>query len=163
MPGTVCFQGMAAPDLTDPDAMAGRDVAMSCIYKTMVDGSNDIQVEGPTAGSVYALDLRPGLRDDLDDPIDSEWMAVRMAGIEGLTGVDLAKAEAPGNLAIRAASPTQTTSSSPSTCAPSSSARTAAFTSTTSSGLAMSTTRPASACSPPRPGPSRLACSPSTT
>jgi hypothetical protein len=74
-------------------------VAMSYISKTMVDGTTDIRVEGPNAGSVYALDLRDGQRDELDNPIDSAWVPVTMAGIEALTGEDLATADDLGNLA----------------------------------------------------------------
>jgi hypothetical protein len=74
-------------------------VAMSYIYKTMVDRSTDIKVEGPASGSVYALDLRGGQRDDQEQPIDSDWVPVHMAGIEDVTGRDLAKADALGNLA----------------------------------------------------------------
>jgi hypothetical protein len=74
-------------------------VAMSYISKTMVDGTTDIKVEGPSAGSVYALDLRGRQRDELDNPIESEWVPVNMAGIEALTGEDLAEPDELGNLA----------------------------------------------------------------
>ncbi len=74
-------------------------VAMSYIYKTMTDGSTDIKVEGPKAGSVYALDLAGGAKDDTGAVIDSEWVPVHMAGVPGLTGEDLAQPDDLGNLA----------------------------------------------------------------
>ncbi|TFF22065.1 DUF839 domain-containing protein [Jiella endophytica] len=74
-------------------------VAMSYIYKTMTDGSTDIKVEGPAAGSVYQLDLADGVKDDAGKAIDSEWVPVHMAGLPGVTGEDLKEADALGNKA----------------------------------------------------------------
>ncbi|WP_111745742.1 PhoX family protein [Salinisphaera orenii] len=73
--------------------------AMSYIHDTMTDGSTDIHVEGPTAGAVYALNLRGGKRDTNGHAIDSEWMPVDMNGIAALTGQDLAEPDALGNRA----------------------------------------------------------------
>ena len=74
-------------------------VAMSYIYKSMTDGSTDIHVEGPTAGAVYALNLRAGQHDSNGDTIDSEWVPVDMAAIPDLTGEDLLTPDPLGNMA----------------------------------------------------------------
>ncbi|WP_445681782.1 PhoX family protein [Radicibacter daui] len=74
-------------------------VAMSSIKGPMKDGSTDIHVQGPTSGSVYALDLRDGQQDDQNQTIDSAWVPVHMAGIPALTGEDLKAADEMGNLA----------------------------------------------------------------
>ncbi|MBP0617203.1 PhoX family protein [Jiella mangrovi] len=74
-------------------------VAMSYIKGPMIDGSSDIKVEGPLAGSVYALTLTDGQKDEGGEAIDSEWVPVHMAGIAEVTGEDLAEPDALGNLA----------------------------------------------------------------
>ena len=74
-------------------------VAMSYIYKTMTDGSTDIKVEGPKAGSVYQLDLAENVTDDTGQAIPSDWVPIHMAGLPGVTGEDLAEPDALGNLA----------------------------------------------------------------
>ncbi|WP_129140435.1 PhoX family protein [Modicisalibacter coralii] len=73
--------------------------AMSYIYKTMTDGSNEIHVEGPVAGAVYAHTLRGGQQDSDGQPIDSEWVSVHMAVPPNLVGEDLAEPDALGNTA----------------------------------------------------------------
>lgn len=72
--------------------------AMSAIQGSMVDGTTDIRVQGPTSGAVYALNLR-GAQKDLDGvAIDSEWIPVDMAAPPALVGLDLAVPDALGNL-----------------------------------------------------------------
>ena len=74
-------------------------VAMSYIYKSMTDGTTDIKVQGPVAGSVYALNLR-GHQTTLGGArIASEWVPVDMAAPAALIGEDLAKRDALGNSA----------------------------------------------------------------
>jgi secreted PhoX family phosphatase len=74
-------------------------VAMSYIYKSMVDGSTDIKVQGPVAGAVYALNLR-GRQTTLQGKlIDSKWVPVDMAPPAALIGEDLAVRDALGNSA----------------------------------------------------------------
>jgi len=73
--------------------------AMSYIYKSMVDGSTDIQVEGPVAGAVYEHELKGGQFDSDGNYIHSEWVSVSMSVPEGLAGEDLAVRDALGNSA----------------------------------------------------------------
>ena len=73
--------------------------AMSSIQTAMKDGSGGIRVQGPSAGAVYALNLKGGQIDTAGAPINSEWVAVDMAAIPALVGEDLATPDALGNLA----------------------------------------------------------------
>ncbi len=74
-------------------------VAMSYIYKSMVDGTTDIRVQGPVAGAVYALNLRGGQTTLAGAAIASEWVPVDMAAPAALVGEDLAVRDALGNSA----------------------------------------------------------------
>ena len=74
-------------------------IAMSYIYKTMVNGTTDIQVQGPVAGAVYAMNLRGNQRTVAGARIRSEWVPVDMAAPEALIGEDLSVADALGNKA----------------------------------------------------------------
>jgi secreted PhoX family phosphatase len=74
-------------------------IAMSYIYKTMTDGSTDIQVQGPVAGAVYAMNLRGGQFTTTGEPINSAWVPVDMAAPAALIGEDLAVRDALGNSA----------------------------------------------------------------
>ncbi len=73
--------------------------AMSYIYKTMIDGTSDIQVQGPVAGAVYEHVLAGGQKDSDGDRIHSEWVSVHMSAPEALVGEDLAVRDALGNSA----------------------------------------------------------------
>ncbi len=73
--------------------------AMSYIYKSMVDGSTDIQVQGPVAGAVYEHVLTGGQKDNDGDRIHSEWVSVSMSAPAALVGEDLAVRDALGNSA----------------------------------------------------------------
>lgn len=73
-------------------------LAMSYIQASMVDGSTDIQVQGPLAGVVYELPLRGGQSDRAGGAIPSEWVPVAMAAPAALVGEDLATPDALGNL-----------------------------------------------------------------
>ncbi|AJQ83405.1 DUF839 domain-containing protein [Xanthomonas oryzae pv. oryzae] len=74
-------------------------MAMSYIVTSMLNGSGDVKVQGPEAGAVYALNLRGGQRDSHGAPIHSDWVPIDMAAPAALTGHNLAKADALGNLA----------------------------------------------------------------
>jgi uncharacterized protein len=73
--------------------------AMSYIYKSMVDGSTDIKVQGPVAGAVYEHVLTGGQKDSDGDRIHSEWVSVSMSAPAVLVGEDLAVRDALGNSA----------------------------------------------------------------
>ena len=74
-------------------------VAMSYIYKSMVDGTTDIKVQGPVAGAVYALNLRGRQTTLAGARIPSQWVPVDMAAPAALVGEDLAVRDALGNSA----------------------------------------------------------------
>ena len=73
--------------------------AMSYVYKSMTDGTTDIQVEGPAAGAVYEHILKGRQFDTDGDRIPSEWVSTHMSVPEGLAGEDLATPDALGNTA----------------------------------------------------------------
>lgn len=73
--------------------------AMSYVYKSMTDGTTDIQVEGPAAGAVYEHRLAGGQSDTDGRRIRSEWVSTSMSAPEGLIGEDLAVRDALGNSA----------------------------------------------------------------
>jgi len=73
--------------------------AMSYIYKSMVDGTTDIKVQGPVAGAVYEHVLTGGQKDSDGDRIHSEWVSVSMSAPAALVGEDLAVRDALGNSA----------------------------------------------------------------
>jgi secreted PhoX family phosphatase len=78
-------------------------VAMSYIGRGMTgnDGGprDDIRVARSKAGGVYQLQLQGKQKDSDGHAIDSNWVAVNMAGVAELMGVDLAQADALGNTA----------------------------------------------------------------
>jgi hypothetical protein len=65
----------------------------------MVDGTTDIQVEGPVAGAVYEHVLKGGQVDSDGRRIHSDWVSVSMSVPEGLAGEDLAVRDLLGNSA----------------------------------------------------------------
>jgi len=74
--------------------------AMSYIYKSMTDGTTDIQVEGPYAGAVYEHILEGGQYDTSGQRIHSEWVSIHMSVPDGLAGEDLSSPDAIGNTAL---------------------------------------------------------------
>ena len=74
-------------------------MAMSYIQESMIDGTTDIRVEGPTAGAVYAQNLRSGQLDADGSLIDSDWVPVDMQAVPALIGEDRETPDALGNLA----------------------------------------------------------------
>jgi secreted PhoX family phosphatase len=93
--GSLGFTKMEGTTVNAKDKIAYS--AMSYIQGSMIDGTTDINVTGPRAGAVYALNLRGGQKDDAGAAIDSEWVPVDMAAL--LLGEDLATADDLGNLA----------------------------------------------------------------
>jgi secreted PhoX family phosphatase len=73
--------------------------AMASIQSSMKNGSGGISVEGPSAGAVFALNLKGGQTDDTKAAINSEWVPVDMAAIPALVGEDLTAPDALGNTA----------------------------------------------------------------
>ena len=93
--GSLGFTKLEGTTLNAKDKVAY--CAMSYIQDSMVDGTTDIQVTGPTAGAVYALGLAADQNDTNGTRIQSDWVPVDMAAL--LLGQDLAGADALGNLA----------------------------------------------------------------
>ena len=73
--------------------------AMSYIYKSMVDGTTDIKVQGPVAGAVYEHVLAGNQYDSEGRRIPSEWVSTYMSAPDALVGRDLATRDALGNSA----------------------------------------------------------------
>jgi uncharacterized protein len=78
-------------------------LAMSYIEKAMTpnDGGprDDIRIAELKAGGTYELALAEGVVDSEGKPIESDWVATRMAGVPELMGVDLSEMDALGNSA----------------------------------------------------------------
>ncbi len=73
--------------------------AMSYIQSSMIDGTTDINVQGPKAGAIYAMNLRGGQIDDNGSRIESDWVPVDMMAVPELVGEDLSTPDSLGNLA----------------------------------------------------------------
>jgi len=95
--GSMGFTKMEGTTVNARDKVAYS--AMSYIQASMLDGSGGIQVEGPRAGAVYALNLKGGQKDLGGAAIDSDWVPVDMAAPAALVGEDLKTPDALGNLA----------------------------------------------------------------
>jgi uncharacterized protein len=78
-------------------------IAMSYMEKAMTpnDGGpkDDVRIPQLKAGGTYELSLQDGVVDSEGQPIASDWVAARMAGVPELMGVDLAEMDALGNTA----------------------------------------------------------------
>jgi len=95
--GSMGFTKMEGTTVNAKDKIAYS--AMSYINGAMKDGSGGIKIQGPSAGIVYALNLKAGQVDDTGAAINSEWVPVDMAAVPALVGEDLATPDALGNLA----------------------------------------------------------------
>ncbi|OEZ54519.1 MULTISPECIES: PhoX family phosphatase [unclassified Duganella] len=95
--GSLGFTKMEGTTVNAKDKIAYS--AMSYINGAMKDGSGGIKIQGPSAGIVYALNLKAGQVDDTGAAINSEWVPVDMAAVPALVGEDLAKPDELGNLA----------------------------------------------------------------
>ncbi|TWI61110.1 hypothetical protein IP91_04697 [Pseudoduganella lurida] len=73
--------------------------AIASIGAQMKDGSGGIAIKGPSAGAVYALNLKGGQKDTTGTAINSEWVPVDMGAVPALVAEDLATPDALGNTA----------------------------------------------------------------
>ncbi|EKE83786.1 PhoX family protein, partial [Idiomarina xiamenensis] len=95
--GSLGFTKMEGTTVNAADKKAYS--AMSYVYKSMTDGSTDIQVQGPNAGAVYEHNLSGDQKDSDGQAINSEWVSVHMSVPPALVGEDLEKADDLGNTA----------------------------------------------------------------
>jgi secreted PhoX family phosphatase len=95
--GSMAFTKLEGTTLNAADKRAYS--AMSYIYRSMVDGSTDVHVQGPLAGATYEHVLEGGQRDSDGRRIHSEWVSTSMSVPEGLAGENLAVPDALGNIA----------------------------------------------------------------
>jgi hypothetical protein len=65
----------------------------------MTNGSGGVSIKGPSAGAVYALNMKGAQKDTTGAAIDSEWVPVDMAAVPALLSEDLATPDALGNTA----------------------------------------------------------------
>ncbi|MGC3962166.1 MAG: DUF839 domain-containing protein [Rhodocyclaceae bacterium] len=93
--GSLGFTKMEGTTVNIKDKVAYS--AISAIGTQMKDGSGGVSITGPSAGAVYALNLKGGQKDDTGAAINSEWVPVDMGAY--LIAEDLSTADALGNLA----------------------------------------------------------------
>lgn len=96
--GSMGFSKMEGTTVNAADKRAYS--AMSYVYKSMTDGTTDIQVEGPVAGAVYEHILKGHQYDLGGQRIHSEWVSTHMSVPEGLAGEDLGSPDDIGNTAL---------------------------------------------------------------
>jgi secreted PhoX family phosphatase len=97
MGGSLGFTKMEGTTVNAKDKIAY--LAMSYVQTSMLDGSGGIEVQGPKAGAIYALNMQGGQRDLSGAVIDSAWVPVDMVPPAALIGEDLKQPDALGNLA----------------------------------------------------------------
>ncbi|HZS80023.1 MAG TPA: alkaline phosphatase, partial [Herbaspirillum sp.] len=97
MGGSLGFTKMEGTTVNAKDKIAY--LAMSYVQTSMLDGSGGIEVQGPKAGAIYALNMQDGQRDLSGAVIDSAWVPVDMVPPAALIGEDLKQPDALGNLA----------------------------------------------------------------
>lgn len=97
MGGSLGFTKMEGTTVNAKDKIAYS--AMSYVQTSMLDGSGGIEVQGPKAGAVYALNMKGDQHDLSGAVIDSAWVPVDMAPPAALIGEDLKQPDALGNLA----------------------------------------------------------------
>ena len=95
--GSMGFTKMEGTTVNARDKIAYS--AMAYIQSSMLNGSGDIQVQGPKSGAVYALPMESGQKDASGQAIRSDWVPVAMSAPEALIGEDLDTPDALGNLA----------------------------------------------------------------
>jgi len=95
--GSMGFTKMEGTTVNARDKIAYS--AMAYIQSSMLNGSGDIQVQGPKSGAVYALPMESGEKDTSGQAIRSDWVPVAMSAPEALIGEDLNTPDALGNLA----------------------------------------------------------------
>ena len=95
--GSMGFTKMEGTTVNARDKIAYS--AMAYIQSSMLNGSGDIQVQGPKSGAVYALPMESGQKDTSGQAIRSDWVPVAMSAPKALIGEDLDTPDALGNLA----------------------------------------------------------------
>lgn len=95
--GSLGFTKMEGTTVNAKDKIAYS--AIASIGSAMKDGSGGISIKGPSAGAVYALNMKGGQKDVAGAAIDSEWVPVDMAAVPALLSEDLATPDALGNKA----------------------------------------------------------------
>ena len=95
--GSMGFTKMEGTTVNAKDKIAYS--AIAAIGSAMTNGSGGISIKGPSAGAVYALNMKAGQVDDAGAAINSEWVPVDMAAVPALVSEDLKTADALGNLA----------------------------------------------------------------
>ncbi|KQQ32969.1 alkaline phosphatase [Duganella sp. Leaf126] len=95
--GSMGFTKMEGTTVNTRDKIAYT--AISAIGSAMTNGSGGIAIKGPSAGAVYALNLKDGQKDTGGAAIDSAWVPVDMAAVPALLSEDLATPDALGNTA----------------------------------------------------------------
>jgi secreted PhoX family phosphatase len=95
--GSMGFTKMEGTTVNAKDKIAYS--AIASIGSAMKDGSGGLTIKGPSAGAVYALNMKGGQKDVAGAVIDSEWVPVDMAAVPALLSEDLATPDALGNKA----------------------------------------------------------------
>jgi hypothetical protein len=95
--GSMGFTKMEGTTVNAKDKIAYS--AIAAIGSAMTNGSGGISIKGPSAGAVYALNMKAGQVDETGAAINSEWVPVDMAAVPALVSEDLKTADALGNLA----------------------------------------------------------------
>jgi hypothetical protein len=95
--GSMGFTKMEGTTVNAKDKIAYS--AIAAIGSAMTNGSGGISIKGPSAGAVFALNMKGGQVDDSGVAINSEWVPVDMAAVPALLSEDLKTADALGNLA----------------------------------------------------------------
>ncbi|WP_432381335.1 PhoX family protein [Duganella sp. P38] len=95
--GSMGFTKMEGTTVNAKDKIAYS--AIAAIGSAMTNGSGGIAIKGPSAGAVYALNMKGGQSDTAGAAMNSEWVPVDMAAVPALTSEDLATPDALGNKA----------------------------------------------------------------
>ena len=95
--GSMGFTKMEGTTVNARDKIAYS--AIAAIGSAMTNGSGGVSIKGPSAGAVYALNMKGAQKDTTGAAIDSEWVPVDMAAVPALLSEDLATPDALGNTA----------------------------------------------------------------
>jgi len=95
--GSMGFTKMEGTTVNAKDKIAYS--AIAAIGSAMTNGSGGVAIKGPSAGAVYALNMKGAQKDTTGAAIDSEWVPVDMAAVPALLSEDLATPDALGNTA----------------------------------------------------------------
>ncbi|MBV7538369.1 DUF839 domain-containing protein [Duganella sp. sic0402] len=95
--GSMGFTKMEGTTVNAKDKIAYS--AIASIGSAMTNGSGGISIKGPSAGAVYALNMKGGQVDTAGAAMNSEWVPVDMAAVPALVSEDLATPDALGNKA----------------------------------------------------------------